>query len=208
MTDLSDKPIKVILVGDQGVGKTNLINVSIGLMFNDKEETTISSSFVIKKIKINDKTYSLQLWDTIGQEKYKQLTKLFFKESKIVILVYDKSEQESFKKIDFWLNEIKAVLNTDDIILGIAANKDDMDPNEADVNEEKAREYAKSINAKFKLTSAKINAKGFDNFLKELLIDYIKKCGGIVEEDDKRISLGSSHKKHKKHKFLKCLNKN
>ena len=207
MADLSDKPIKVILVGDQGVGKTNLINVSIGLMFNDKEQTTISSSFVIKKIKINDKTYSLQLWDTIGQEKYKHLTKLFFKESKIVILVYDKSHQETFKKIDFWFNEIKVVLNTDDIVLGIAANKDDIDPNEDDVNEEKAREYAKSINARFKLTSAKINANGFDNFLRELLIDYIKKCGGIVQEDDKRISLRKSHKKHKKHKFLKCLNK-
>ena len=207
MTDLSDKPIKVILVGDQGVGKTNLINVSIGLMFNDKEQTTISSSFVIKKIKINDETYSLQLWDTIGQEKYKHLTKLFFKESKIVILVYDKSHQETFKKIDFWFNEIKVVLNTDDIVLGIAANKDDIDPNEDDVNEEKAREYAKSINARFKLTSAKINANGFDNFLRELLIDYIKKCGGIVQEDDKRISLRKSHKKHKKHKFLKCLNK-
>ena len=207
MTDLSDKPIKVILVGDQGVGKTNLINVSIGLMFNDKEETTISSSFVIKKIKINDKTYSLQLWDTIGQEKYKHLTKLFFKESKIVILVYDKSHQETFKKIDFWFNEIKVVLNTDDIVLGIAANKDDIDPNDDDVNEEKAREYAKSINARFKLTSAKINANGFDNFLRELLIDYIKKFGGIVQEDDKRISLRKSHKKHKKHKFLKCLNK-
>jgi small GTP-binding protein len=207
MTDLSDKPIKVILVGDQGVGKTNLINVSIGLMFNDKEQTTISSSFVIKKIKINDKTYSLPLWDTIGQEKYKHLTKLFFKESKIVILVYDKSHQETFKKIDFWFNEIKVVLNTDDIVLGIAANKDDIDPNEEDVNEEKAREYAKSINARFKLTSAKINANGFDNFLRELLIDYIKKCGGIVQEDDKRISLRKSHKKHKKHKFLKCLNK-
>ena len=207
MTDLSDKPIKVILVGDQGVGKTNLINVSIGLMFNDKEETTISSSFVIKKIKINDKTYSLQLWDTIGQEKYKHLTKLFFKESKIVILVYDKSHQETFKKIDFWFNEIKVVLNTDDIVLGIAANKDDIDPNDDDVNEEKAREYAKNINARFKLTSAKINANGFDNFLRELLIDYIKKCGGIVQEDDKRISLRKSHKKHKKHKFLKCLNK-
>ena len=155
MTDLSDKPIKVILVGDHGVGKTNLINVSIGMMFNAKEVSTISSSYVIKTININDKTYSLQLWDTIGQEKYIHLTKLFFKESKIVILVYDKSVQETFKKIDFWFNEIKAVLNTDDIILGIAANKDDMDPNEEDVNEEKAREYAKSINAKFKLTSAR-----------------------------------------------------
>ena len=198
---MSEEFIKVILIGESFVGKTSLINVSIGLFFDEKEKTTFSSVFSKKEIKINEKIYTLHLWDTIGQEKYRLLTKLFFKDSKIVILVYDKSNKDSFNKLSFWYEEIKAVLNPNDIILGLVGNKDDKEINSNDVNEEKAREYAKSINAKFKMTSAKIDAKGFNNFLKELLIEYIKKLDGNVDKDDKRIVLGKSGKKHKS---IKC----
>lgn len=201
MENSSEKPIKVILLGETGTGKTSLINVSIGINFKEKLDLTFSNSYVIKKININNQIYNLEIWDTIGQERYKHLTKLFFKGSKIVILVYDKSKKESFNKIDFWFNEVKTVLNTDEIILAIAANKDDLEINDDDVDEDKAREYSKKINAKFQATSAKMKSSGFVQFLTELLVDYIKKCGGNVKLDDKIVLTKKKKKKHKCFKF-------
>ena len=202
--DKNDKEseIKVILIGETGVGKTNLINVSIGLDFKENREATFSNSFVEKKFEINNKVYKLQLWDTIGQEKFKHLTKLFFKNSKIVILVYDKSVKSTFKKLEFWMNELKDVLGNDEIILAIVGNKDDLDDNDDDVDENEAREYAEKNNAKFRMASAKMNSKGFINFLKELLIDYIKKTGGIIEENNDRIVLDKEKTETKKKPFF------
>ena len=84
-----DNGTKVILLGESFVGKTSLIRVSIGKKFNSSELTTYSANYSIKKFNYNGKDYIFNLWDTIGQEKYRALTKMFFKDSKIVILVYD-----------------------------------------------------------------------------------------------------------------------
>ena len=168
------KGIKAILVGESGVGKTSLINITIGLSFNESIGTTFSNSYVEQNYVINNETYYMHLWDTIGQEKYRQLTKLFFKDSKIVIFVYDKSIKKSFEELPFWNGEIKNTIG-DEIIKAVVGNKEDLDDNENDVNEDEARKYAESINAKFRMTSAKLNPKGFQNFLKELLIDYLDK---------------------------------
>ena len=85
MQNLEDQEIKVILVGESGTGKTSLINSAIGLPFKEYEVTTNAAGFVTKVIKIDGKSYSLNLWDTIGQEKFRSLTKIFMKDSKIVI---------------------------------------------------------------------------------------------------------------------------
>ena len=106
MEDESNIGIKAILIGESGVGKTNLINVALGMEFDEYSSVTYCSSFIKKVIKINNKEYILQLWDTVGQEKLRPLTKLFFKDSKIVILVYDKSSKESFKELKYWYNEV------------------------------------------------------------------------------------------------------
>ena len=196
--------IKAILIGETGVGKTNLINVAVGLKFVENKDATFSNSFVEKKFEINNKEYKLQIWDTIGQEKFKHLTKLFFKNSKIVILVYDKSVKSTFKKLEFWMNELKDVLATDEAILAIVGNKDDLEESDEDVNEDEAREYAQKYNAKFRMTSAKINSKGFINFLKELLIDYIKKIGGDIGEDNDKIVLEKEKKEDKKRTGFRC----
>ena len=189
--------IKVILLGESGVGKTSLINATIGIEFNSKEEVTFINSYVDKKYDINNQTFYLQIWDTIGQEKYRQLTKLFFKDAKIVILVYDKSNEQSFNEIDYWAKEVRSELG-DNIILALVANKDDLEEKNEDVDENIAEQYAKKINSKFKSVSAKLNAKGFEYFLKELLTDYINKYGNEIMKNNGRISLIKETKKKKK----------
>ena len=174
-----DDDIKVILVGETATGKTSLINTSIGLEFKDKVESTMSSSIMQKKMQINNKTYSINLWDTIGQEQFRSLTKLFMKGAKIVILVYDITRLDTFEQLDFWYNSTKEVLG-DKPILGIVGNKSDLYFKEA-VKEEEAEEYAKKKGIPFRLTSAK-TPKLFSDFLEELVIKYLNKLQRKLEQ--------------------------
>ena len=178
----SDPEIKVILVGETGTGKTSLINVAMGLKFTEGvEASTSAASFVTKKIKIGDKEYILNLWDTIGQERFRSLTKIFIKDSKIVIFVYDITRLQTFNELDFWFKTIHDVLG-DEPILGIVGNKKDLIMKEQ-VNEEKAEKYADDKNVPLKLTTAK-NPLSFNIFLEDLLKKYIEKKGGIIETSD------------------------
>jgi len=179
MKNLEEQDIKVILVGESGTGKTSLISISMGMKFQEGMEiSTSAASFVTKIIKIGDKSYSLNLWDTIGQEKFRALTKIFIKDSKIVIFVYDITNKKSFEELEYWYKTIKDVLG-ESAVLGIAGNKQDLFTQEQ-VPEDVAEKYAESKGIPLKLTSAK-NPLTFNLFLEELLKKYIVKCGGVVE---------------------------
>ena len=149
-----DDGIKVILLGETGVGKTNIINIATNQNFEPEEKTTIVSSFSKVILKIKKKQYQLNIWDTIGQEQFRQLTKLFYNNSKIVIFVYDITSKESFNELkNYWVKDIESKLGNN-IIKGLIANKSDLFLYEQ-VKEEEGEEYAKSINAKFLMFSAK-----------------------------------------------------
>ena len=194
--------IKAILVGDAGVGKTNLINITIGKKFNEDQKSTIISYFSEKKIEMNNEIYKLQIWDTMGQETLKSLTKIFFKNSKIVILVFDITRKKTFIGLEYWVKEIKDNLE-EDIILGICGNKTDLIIDQQ-VDEEECEKYAKNINAKWTYTSAKMDKKGIIIFLKELLKDYIKLYNSKNPKDKnrkesiKKINLNNNNNKVEK----------
>ena len=166
--------IKVILVGESGTGKTSLINATMGLKFQEHLETTSTNSFSSKTITINNRDYVLNLWDTIGQEKFRSLTKIFIKDSKIVILVYDITQQQSFNELDYWYKIIHDILG-DEPIIGVCGNKNDLISKEQ-VKEEVAKKYAQEKNIGFKLTSAK-NPLTFNKFLEDLVKKYVEKYG-------------------------------
>ena len=199
-----DDDIKVILVGEVATGKTSLINTSIGLEFKDKLESTQSSSIMQKKIIINDQTYTINLWDTIGQEQYRSLTKIFMKGAKIVIFVYDITRKETFDQLEFWFENTKEVLGNKPI-LGIVGNKSDLYIKE-DVKEEVAEEYAKKKGVPFRLTSAK-TPKNFSDFLEELVKKYIEKMENINSTivDGLKLDEQNESKKAKKKKMLLTL---
>ena len=189
--DDSNNIIKVILVGDSGTGKTNLITVSAGFPFNSNMLSTTSCSYVQKIIKKNGKEYKLNLWDTIGQEKYRSLTKIFLKGSKIVIFVYDISNKKSFQSLEFWKKIIDDNVGSE-LVYGIVGNKIDLYYKE-EVNEDEAEAYSKKIGAKFLLTSAKTDSQSFIKFIEEISYDYIRKNNG--EEIIESIVIKSGHKK-------------
>ena len=178
--------IKIILLGESGVGKTNLINILMGMPFNENETTSTSNSYMEKRVTINKKLYKLNLWDTIGQEKFRQLTKIFYKDSKIVIFVFDITSKESFDELQkYWVKDVKEQIGDDGIVKGIIANKIDLFINEQ-VTTEQGEEYAKSIGAKFLSISAKTEGpKKFENFLMSLVEEYINVKGDIVDDPNK-----------------------
>ena len=186
--------IKVILIGDTGVGKTNLINVASGRKFDENEKSTLTASYVKKEINIDGENYTISLWDTIGQEKLRTLSKLFFKNSKIVIYVYDITNKISFEGLTSWDADVKEAIG-DDVIKAVVGNKQDLYLEE-EVNEEEANNYATSLNAKFRLTSAKKDPEGFSQFIEELLKDYIDTYD--IKNKKKEESIILKNKKNKK----------
>ena len=173
MSDENEKlEIKVILIGNSGVGKTKLINTSVGLDFNNYDNTTVSGCFVTKQLKIKDKDFIINIWDTAGQELYRGITQLFFRGSDIIILVYDICSSDSFNGLENWYKTCENIIDNEHVY-GIVGNKCDLYLNSV-VKENEAKEYAQLKNAKFKLVSAKENPKGFVDFIKDLVIEYNK----------------------------------
>ena len=158
------KGIKIILLGESGVGKTNLIRVSTGQEF---EQNTMSSSSGSYKegfyISSTKKKYVYHLWDTAGQEAYRSLNKIFIKNAKVVMFVYAIDNEQSFKDLKYWIELAKTELG-DDFVMGIVANKIDLFE-EQQVKEEVAREFAKRQNIKYRATSALTEPLGFKSFL-------------------------------------------
>jgi len=152
----SAESVKVVLLGESGVGKTSIINQFTTGTFDPEVVTSISAQYVSKTVEYENfqKAIKFDIWDTAGQEKYRALAKIFYKEAKIVLLVYDISDRKSFDELkEYWYHAIKENVDTD-VIIAIVANKSDL-YNSSQVSEEEAREFAKSIDALFQSTSAK-----------------------------------------------------
>ena len=113
MEDDEDNPgipkAKVCLVGESGTGKTCIFNRFSKGVFDEEVISSVGAFGETKIIKCsNNKEVDLSLWDTAGQEIYRSVNKIFFRDAKIVLLVYDITSQKSFDEINnFWLNEVK-----------------------------------------------------------------------------------------------------
>ena len=202
MDEEKEEKIKIILLGEISTGKTSLINVYFNYGFSENEKTSVSSAFFQGEITVNEKQYLVELWDTAGQEKYRSLTKNFIRESNIVIFVYDITDEYSFNEIEnYWVDTVKEELK-DSAILGIAGNKLDLFENEA-VDSKKGRELAEKIGGFFKETSAKENPKGFQNFVKFLIEQFLMKKN-IIKKGDNVILEESSADVKNINKKKKC----
>ena len=164
---------KVALVGSTAVGKTSIITRLANKTFSEVyKSTTINEMSQVKVVTGDGKQMVLNIWDTLGQEKFKSLTKIFYKDAHILLLVYDITKKSSFEDIEnVWLKDI--INNGEEVrIIILIGNKSDLyDKEEVDENE--AREYAKKIGAKFILTSAK-NDSGINELFKYVAEEYLK----------------------------------
>ena len=170
-SDGGDNLIKVVLVGETGVGKTSIISQFVDQIFEEELSSSVGGSFVSKNLVFNNgKIAKLQIWDTAGQERYRALSKLFYTNAIIAILVYDITSQITFDELkEYWINQIKESA-TDDIILAIVGNKADLIEKE-EVDEVEARKFAKDNNAVFFRTSAK-SSMGINKLFEDMTKKY------------------------------------
>ena len=165
-----DEPenVKVVLLGESGVGKTSIINQFTTNKFNPRCPTSVSAQFTSKIIKFPqfDKSIKFDIWDTVGQEKYRSLAKIFYKDAKIIIFVYDITTEFSFNALkEFWHKE--TMMNADnDPIFAVVANKIDL-YQEQQVENKDGKAFADSIKAIFQTTSAMSNS-GITNLFENL----------------------------------------
>ena len=188
-----DEEIKLIVIGDSSVGKTNLIVRYNGGEFDSKSQSTNTASFISKELEFGEKVYRINVWDTAGQEKYHSLAKIFMKGANIALLVYAINDKISFDNLDFWYEKVREV--SGDIIVGIAGNKIDLFEEEK-ISEDEAREKANKYNAKIKFTSALNEETGVDEIIEDLVKEFInKKCGSTrisMLFNDKSIKLNEN----------------
>ena len=119
---------KIILIGDSGTGKTSLINRYIYNNFHEKYLCTIGVDFMMKKVVLDDNTViKLQIWDTAGMEKYKQITSTYYRGAQGAIVVFDLSSQTSFNSVSKWVNDFKQISNPNyHQTIYIVGNKNDL----------------------------------------------------------------------------------
>ena len=174
MEEEVDFLLKIVIVGDSGTGKTNLLSRFTRNVFEEDTRNTIGVDFFPMDLKINNKTVKAQFWDTAGQEKYRAIASAYYKNAQGAIIVYDISRKETFENIENWLNELKqhGDPNIDMMILG---NKTDL-VEQRQVLTEEGRKLAENTKAFFMEVSGKTNEQQCVNtaFL-AIIEDIIKK---------------------------------
>ena len=153
----STKEVKVVLLGESGVGKTSILFQFCNGKFNQNCESSISAQYFSKTINLPciNKSIKFCLWDTSGVEQYRSLAKIFYKDATIIILIYDITSKKSFNEMkDFWYNSVKSNQSKDGQIISIVANKSDLNAN-IKVENSEGEEFANSIGALFQAISAK-----------------------------------------------------
>ena len=195
----SDVAKKIVLIGDSGVGKTCIISRFVSGDYNKNMNSTDGASYATKKLVLPKlkTSINLDIWDTAGQERYKSLTKFFYKDAAMIIMVYDVTLKTSFDNLkEYWYREVQE-LSEINFVLGIAGNKSDLYEREQ-VSEKEAREYAKSINAVFGLTSAQNNT-GIDQLFEDIGMKFLEpNFQEKMEENNKGKNMETSIKLNKK----------
>jgi len=121
--------LKVIIVGDSGVGKTSLMNQYVHKSFSNQYKATIGADFLTKEVLVDDQLVTLQIWDTAGQERFQSLGVAFYRGADSCVLVYDVTEASSFEHLEGWKNEFlvhAAPRNGDKFPFVVLGNKADI----------------------------------------------------------------------------------
>ena len=180
-----DKPVndnsiglKVLIVGDTAVGKTNLLKRFISDQYIENPNPTLVLDIMNYKTTIKDQAIDVNFWDTAGQEKYRAMTTTFYKDTNGVILVFDITNRYSFVNLDIWLHNIETSTNRDMKVL-LIGNKSDLEKKRR-ITIEEIQAYAKKKNLFYMETSALTNQDNcvnmaFQNLLEEIVTQFKRK---------------------------------
>jgi len=116
--------LKVVLIGDSGVGKSNILLRYTTNTFTSAQISTIGVDFATQAIQRGEEVVKLQIWDTAGQERFKTITSAYYRGAAAIVLVYDISKRESFDNLSKWLREIRDHASSDVVMLLMGSKSD------------------------------------------------------------------------------------
>ena len=145
--------LKFVIIGDSGVGKSNILLRYIYNSFSEEFKTTVGVEFGAKNIEIDRKIYRIQIWDTAGQENFRSIARAYYKNSVCACVVYDISNHASFEDIQVWIDDCTKQ-TAKSVLLFLVGNKSDLKDNR-EVSYEEGAAYAKSHKMLFLEASAK-----------------------------------------------------
>ncbi|EQC42510.1 Ras-like protein Rab-21 [Saprolegnia diclina VS20] len=179
---MATKRYKVVLLGEGRVGKTSILLRYIRNEYDDRQVSTLQASYLDKKLSVENQNVQLSLWDTAGQERFHALGPIYYRDADGALLVYDITDDESFKKVKTWVKELRRIVG-DEIDIAIAGNKIDLKRN-IKVTEADAVAYAKSVGATHFYTSAKLN-RGLDDVFVDLAKRMLSRGGASRSKKNK-----------------------
>ncbi|XP_076960483.1 ras-related protein Rab11C-like [Bidens hawaiensis] len=172
-----DYLLKIVLIGDSGVGKSNILARFTRNEFYLESKATIGVEFATRTLQVEGKMIKAQIWDTAGQERYRAITSAYYRGAVGALLVYDITKRPTFDNVQRWLRELRANADSNIVVL-MAGNKSDLSYLRA-VNEEDGQSLAEKEGLSFLETSA-LDAhnveKAFQTILTEIYHIISKKA--------------------------------
>ena len=162
---------KLIFLGDQGVGKSCILNRFMNDTFSEEYQATIGLDFQSKNVQIDNQDIHLLLYDTAGQEKFRSLIPMYTRDANIILLVYDVTSKESFNNLSIWLNDLNNI-KKEEVIFAVVGNKTDLDDRK-EVNSDEGENFAKEHDFIFAEISAK-TGDGFSELFYKNLFEKIR----------------------------------
>lgn len=192
---MQSSQVKVVLMGDSGVGKSSIVLRFVADNFKQDEDPTIGAAYMSKMIQISDKPIKFNIWDTAGQERYQSLAKMYYRDANAAILVYDITRSSSFEGLERWYNELRDN-GPKGITIAIAGNKEDLVERE-EVDADHAKRFAESIGAIYVKTSAKTNF-GLETLFNQIATRLYPNLGENKPKGGKQLEKPSSSGKSQK----------
>ena len=196
MTSEPSMTFKILTIGESGVGKTCVLRRFVENKFLKNHLATIGIDFKTKTLNINNQEIKLKIWDTAGEERFRNITTQYYKGADGIVLVYDVTDEASYEKIRDWMDQILSNIQQDEIGIVLMGNKCDME--ERNVSEEMGIKLAEELKISYFETSA-LTGQGIKEAFEKLTRDIMKKKGvGEGNTEAMGLSLNSTKKKKEK----------
>ncbi|KAJ8427735.1 hypothetical protein Cgig2_021062 [Carnegiea gigantea] len=172
--DAKNLKVKLVLLGDSGVGKSCIVLRFVRGQFDPTSKVTVGASFLSQTIALQDSTtVKFEIWDTAGQERYAALAPLYYRGAAVAVIVYDITSPESFAKAQYWVKELQKH-GSPDIVMALVGNKADLQ-DRREVPAENGIEYAEKNGMFFIETSAK-TADNINQLFEVFFVESIESC--------------------------------